>query len=105
MAPVHSTPGSSVIVEVDWTAAEKSSGNSSVPYSAYASAVPARKATSPARRSAKVRKALSSVAAYTLGSKILTWAALPLLAAFPLAGIPAVVALNSALNATSGVCN
>ena len=46
-----------------------------------------------------VTSALSSVAAYTLGSKILTWAALPLLAAFPVAGIPAVVALNSTLNA------
>jgi hypothetical protein len=46
-----------------------------------------------------VTSALSSVAAYTLGSKILTWAAMPLLASFPVAGIPAVVAMNSALNA------
>jgi hypothetical protein len=46
-----------------------------------------------------VTSALSGVAAYTLGSKVLTWAALPLIAVFPVAGIPAVVALNSTLNA------
>lgn len=46
-----------------------------------------------------VSAALSGVAAYTLGSKGLTWAASPLILAFPVAGIPAAVALNSGLNA------
>jgi hypothetical protein len=56
-------------------------------------------AVSPATITKLVTSALSSVAAYTLGSKILTWAALPLVAAFPIAGIPAVAALNASLNA------
>jgi hypothetical protein len=34
-----------------------------------------------------------------MGSKILTWVAMPILIAFPVAGIPAAVALNSVLNA------
>ncbi|MFC7531524.1 hypothetical protein [Actinoplanes sp. GCM10030250] len=54
---------------------------------------------SPATITKLVTSALASVAAYTLGSKILTWLALPLIAAFPVAGVPAVVALNSTLNA------
>lgn len=45
-----------------------------------------------------VTSALSSVAAYSLGSKILTWAAMPVLLSFPVAGIPAAVAMNSVLN-------
>jgi hypothetical protein len=43
--------------------------------------------------------AVSGVAGYYFASKLLTVAALPLLAAFPLAGIPAVVGMNGALNA------
>jgi uncharacterized protein (DUF697 family) len=54
---------------------------------------------SPATAGKMVTAAVSSVAAYTLGSKILTWAAMPVLIAFPVAGIPAAVALNSVLNA------
>lgn len=45
-----------------------------------------------------VAAGLSGVAAYTLGSKVLTWAAAPLLVAVPFAGVPAAVALNSGLN-------
>jgi uncharacterized protein (DUF697 family) len=54
---------------------------------------------SPATAGKFVTSALSSVAAYSLGSKILTWAALPVLAAFPVAGIPAAIGMNAALNA------
>jgi hypothetical protein len=54
---------------------------------------------SPATAGKMVTSAVSSVAAYSLGSKILSWAAMPLLVSFPVAGIPAVVAMNSALNA------
>jgi hypothetical protein len=43
--------------------------------------------------------ALASVASYQLGSKILTWLAVPLILTFPVAGIPAVVGLNGVLNA------
>ena len=54
---------------------------------------------SPATVGKMVTAAVSSVAAYTLGSKILTWAAMPILIAFPVAGIPAAAGVNSALNA------
>ncbi|MEJ3659290.1 hypothetical protein WEH80_40670 [Actinomycetes bacterium KLBMP 9759] len=45
-----------------------------------------------------VASAASAVSAYMIGSKILTIAATPLILAFPFAGIPAAVALNSVLN-------
>lgn len=45
-----------------------------------------------------VTSAVSAVSAYVIGSKILTWAATPLILAFPIAGVPAVTALNAALN-------
>jgi hypothetical protein len=45
-----------------------------------------------------VAAAVSAVSGYVLGSKILTWLAAPLIVAFPVAGVPAVVALNSMLN-------
>lgn len=45
-----------------------------------------------------VASSISAVSAYVIGSKILTWAAAPLVVALPVAGIPAVVALNVALN-------
>lgn len=48
---------------------------------------------------AKVAAAsVSAVSAYMLGSKILTWAATPLILAFPVAGVPAAVAVNAMLN-------
>jgi hypothetical protein len=43
--------------------------------------------------------AAAGVAGYYAASKFLTYAALPLLVVFPVAGIPAVAGLNSALNA------
>jgi hypothetical protein len=46
-----------------------------------------------------VAAAAASVAGYQLGSKILTVLAVPLILALPVAGIPAVAGLNSALNA------
>lgn len=46
-----------------------------------------------------VGSALGAVAGYKIGSKILTWAFAPLVVAFPVAGVPAVVALNAGLNA------
>jgi uncharacterized protein (DUF697 family) len=46
-----------------------------------------------------VTAALSSVTAYSLGSKILTWAALAVLIAVPGVALPAAVAMNAALNA------
>jgi hypothetical protein len=45
-----------------------------------------------------VAATLSAVSGYALGSKILTWAATPLVLTFPVAGIPSVVAVNAALN-------
>lgn len=45
-----------------------------------------------------VTAAVGAVAGYVLGSKILTWAAAPLIIAFPVAGVPAAVALNAGLN-------
>jgi hypothetical protein len=46
-----------------------------------------------------VTSAVGAVSAYIVGSKILTWAAAPLIFAFPLAGVPAVIAVNAMLNA------
>lgn len=46
-----------------------------------------------------VAAGLASVGGYQLGSKILTWLAVPLILAFPVAGIPAAAGLNGALNA------
>jgi hypothetical protein len=45
-----------------------------------------------------VAAAVSAVSGYVLGSKILTWLAAPLIMAFPVAGVPAAVAVNAALN-------
>lgn len=45
-----------------------------------------------------VAATLGAVSGYALGSKILTWAAMPLILTFPVAGVPAVVAVNAALN-------
>jgi hypothetical protein len=42
--------------------------------------------------------ALGALGGYKLGSKILTWAAAPLVLAFPIAGVPALMATNAALN-------
>lgn len=42
--------------------------------------------------------AVAACSAYLFGSKILTWAAMPLVAAFPLAGVPMATALNVVLN-------
>ncbi|WP_141746898.1 hypothetical protein [Streptomyces agglomeratus] len=41
---------------------------------------------------------VSAVSGYVLGSKLLTWAAAPLILAFPVAGVPAAVAVNATLN-------
>ncbi len=54
---------------------------------------------SPATAAKFVTVALSSVAAYSLGSKILTWAAVAMLIAVPGVAIPAAAAMNAALNA------
>ncbi|MGH8603050.1 MAG: hypothetical protein ACREXR_09860 [Gammaproteobacteria bacterium] len=53
---------------------------------------------SPASVAKVVAAAVSAVSAYMLGSKILTWAAAPLILAFPFAGVPAAVAVNAMLN-------
>jgi hypothetical protein len=42
--------------------------------------------------------AVSAVAGYKIGSKILTWAMVPFIVAFPVAGVPAAVVLNAGLN-------
>jgi uncharacterized protein (DUF697 family) len=46
-----------------------------------------------------VAAAVGALGGYKLGSKLLTWAATPLLLTFPVAGVPAVVAANATLNA------
>lgn len=45
-----------------------------------------------------VAAAVAGVSAYLLGSKILTWVAVPLILTFPTVGIPAVVGINGFLN-------
>lgn len=45
-----------------------------------------------------VAAGVGALAGYKLGSKILTWAAAPLVLTFPVAGVPALVATNASLN-------
>ncbi|MGW5158667.1 hypothetical protein ACWEPN_24595 [Nonomuraea wenchangensis] len=45
-----------------------------------------------------VAAAVSGVSGYYVGSKVLTYLAAPLLVAFPVAGVPAVIAVNVMLN-------
>jgi hypothetical protein len=45
-----------------------------------------------------VAAAGAGVSAYLVGSKILTWLAIPLILTFPIAGIPAVAGINGFLN-------
>src|SRR6478752_6106979 len=61
-------------------------------------AIKSEREISPSTVTKVVAASISAVSAYRLGSKILTWAALPLVAAAPVAGVPAVVALNVLLN-------
>jgi hypothetical protein len=42
--------------------------------------------------------AIGAVSGYMLGSKILTWAAAPLILTFPVAGVPAAILVNATLN-------
>lgn len=46
-----------------------------------------------------VTSAVGGVSAYVFGSKVLTWLATPLILAYPIAGIPAAIAVNATLNA------
>ncbi|MEU0991452.1 hypothetical protein [Streptomyces sp. NPDC005953] len=52
----------------------------------------------PAAIAKLVAAGVTAVSGYVLGSKILTWAATPLILAFPVAGVPAAIAVNATLN-------
>lgn len=54
---------------------------------------------SPATVAKFVTAALSSVAAYSIGSKMLTWGVMIVFSVIPAAGIPAAAAMNAGLNA------
>jgi len=54
---------------------------------------------SPATAGKLVTAALSSVAAYSVGSKILSWGVMIVFSVIPAAGIPAAAAMNAGLNA------
>lgn len=52
----------------------------------------------PAATAKLVAAGVTAVSGYVIGSKILTWVAAPLILAFPVAGIPAAIAVNATLN-------
>jgi uncharacterized protein (DUF697 family) len=54
---------------------------------------------SPASAAKLVASALGGAAAYTVGSKVLTWGVLAVLAAVPVAALPAAMGMNAAINA------
>jgi uncharacterized protein (DUF697 family) len=54
---------------------------------------------SPATAGKLVAAALSSVAAYSIGSKILSWGVIIVFSVIPAAGIPAAAVMNAGLNA------
>ncbi|GAA4090637.1 hypothetical protein [Streptomyces shaanxiensis] len=52
----------------------------------------------PAAAAKLVAAGVAAVSGYIFGSKLLTWAATPLILAFPVAGVPAAIAVNATLN-------